>query len=161
MNALSEQNLFRFTVGAYVFLLSDSLQTQRLDVCPSLWVQCPVPCLAQRWCWVNHCWVNHEWMNEWVSSLRRNFSSLLRTSLVAQMVKASAYNAGDLGLIPGLGRSTGDGNGNPLQYSCLKNLMDRGAWWATVHGVAKSQTWLKQLSRHVQEAYSGHVFLMP
>ena len=43
-------------------------------------------------------------------------------------VKASAYNAGDLGLIPGLGRSPGEGNGNPLQYSCLENPMDRGAW---------------------------------
>ena len=50
------------------------------------------------------------------------------TSLVAQMVKASAYNAGDLGSIPGLGRSPGEGNGNPLQYSCLENPMDRGAW---------------------------------
>ena len=55
-------------------------------------------------------------------------------------VKASACNAGDLGSIPGLGRSPGEGNGNPLQYSCLENPMDRGAWWATVHGVAKSRT---------------------
>ena len=47
--------------------------------------------------------------------------------------KVSAYNAGDLGLIPGLGRSPGEGNGNPLQYSCLENPMDGGAWWATVH----------------------------
>ena len=53
------------------------------------------------------------------------------------MLKASAYNEGDLGSIPGLGRSTGEGNGNPLQYSCLENLMDRGAWRATVHGVTK------------------------
>ena len=53
-------------------------------------------------------------------------------SLVAQMV------AGDLGSTPGLGRSPGEGNGYPLQYSCLENSMDRGAWWATVHGVAKS-----------------------
>ena len=53
--------------------------------------------------------------------------------------KESAYNAGDLGLIPGWGRSPGEGNGNPLQYSFLENPMDRGAWWATVHGVAKSQ----------------------
>ena len=45
----------------------------------------------------------------------------------------SASQAGDLGLIPGSGRSPGEGNGNPLQYSCLENLMDRGAWWATVH----------------------------
>ena len=55
-------------------------------------------------------------------------------------VKASAWNAGDLGSIPGLGRSPGEGNGNPLQYSCLENPMDRGAWLATVHGVAKSRT---------------------
>ena len=54
--------------------------------------------------------------------------------------KASVYNAGDLGSIPGLGRSTGEGNGNPLQYYCLENPMDRGAWWATIHGVAKSWT---------------------
>ena len=54
--------------------------------------------------------------------------------------KASAYNVGDLGSIPGSGRSPGEGNGNPLQYSCLENPMDGGAWWATAHGVAKSQT---------------------
>ena len=53
------------------------------------------------------------------------------------MGKESACIAGDLGLIPGLGRSPGEGNGNPLQYSCLENPMDRGAWWATVHGVAR------------------------
>ena len=49
-------------------------------------------------------------------------------------VKASACNAGDLGSILGLGRSPGEGNGNPLQFSCLENPMDGGAWWATVHG---------------------------
>ena len=54
--------------------------------------------------------------------------------------KASAYNAGDPGLIPGLGRSPGEGNGNPLQYSCLEKPRDRGAWRATVHGVPKSWT---------------------
>ena len=54
--------------------------------------------------------------------------------------KASACNEGDLGSIPGLGRSPGEGNGNPLQFSCLENPMDRGAWRATVNGVAKSQT---------------------
>ena len=53
-------------------------------------------------------------------------------------VKTSACNAGDLGLIPGSGRSPGEGNGNPLQYSCLENPMDGGAWWATVHRVARS-----------------------
>ena len=53
---------------------------------------------------------------------------------------ASAYNVGDLGLIPGSGRSPGEGNGTPLQYSCLENPMDGGAWWAAVHMVAMSQT---------------------
>ena len=61
-------------------------------------------------------------------------------SLVAQTVKSSACNAGDPGSIPGTGRSPGEGNGNPLQYSCLENSMDGGAWWATVHGVAESDT---------------------
>ena len=56
--------------------------------------------------------------------------------------KEAACNAGDLDSIPGLRRSPGEGNGNPLQYSCLENPMVRGAWWATVHGVAKSRTQL-------------------
>ena len=61
----------------------------------------------------------------------------LWASLVAQMVK-NACNAGDPGLIPGLGRSSGEGNGYLLQYSCLENSMEREAWQATVHGVAES-----------------------
>ena len=63
--------------------------------------------------------------------------------------KESACNAGatgDLGSIPGSGRSPGEGHGNPLQYSCLENPVDRGAQWAIVHGVAKSRTRLKRLS---------------
>ena len=60
--------------------------------------------------------------------------------------KESACNAGDLGSIPGSGRSPGEGNGNPLQYSCLENPMDRGAWWATVHGVTKSRTLLSDFT---------------
>ena len=59
------------------------------------------------------------------------------------MVKNLPANAGDIedsGSILGLGRSPGEGNDNPLQYSCLENPMDRGAWWATVHGIAKGQT---------------------
>ena len=54
--------------------------------------------------------------------------------------KESACNVGDPGLIPGLGRSPGEGNGYPLQYSCLENSMNRGTWWATVHGSAKTWT---------------------
>ena len=63
-------------------------------------------------------------------------------------LRQSAYDAGDLGLIPGLGISPEEGNGYPLQYSCLENSMDRGAWWATVHGVAKSQTQLNYSFTH-------------
>ena len=68
-----------------------------------------------------------------------------KTSQVALVVKNSPANAGDIrekGLIPGWGRSPGGGHGNPLQNSCLENPLDRGAWQAAVHGVAKSQTGL-------------------
>ena len=64
--------------------------------------------------------------------------------------KASAHNAGDLGSIPGSGKSPGEGNGNPLQYSCLGNPMDRGTRSATVHGVTKSQTQLSDFTFHFQ-----------
>ena len=60
--------------------------------------------------------------------------------------KASARNAGDLGSIPELGRCPGEGRSDPLQYSCLENPMDGGAWWVTVHGVAKSQTQLSDFT---------------
>ena len=63
-----------------------------------------------------------------------------------QVVKNPTGKAGDAGSIPGSGRSSGGGNGNTLQYSCLENLMDRDGWWATVHSVAQSQAQLKQLS---------------
>ena len=61
---------------------------------------------------------------------------------MALVVKNQAASAGDIramGLVPGLGRYPGEGNGNPIQYSCLENSMDRGTWWATVHEDAKSQ----------------------
>ena len=60
--------------------------------------------------------------------------------------KASASNAGDPGSIPGLGRSPGEGNGDPLQYSCLENPMDGGAWYPTIHGVEKSRTRLSDFT---------------
>ena len=63
--------------------------------------------------------------------------------------KASAHNVGDPGSIPGLGRSPGEGNGNPLQYSCLENSMHGGAWWVTVHGVTKSWTRLSDFMKNL------------
>ena len=83
------------------------------------------------WCMVN---INKSWASQ-----------------VALVVKNPPANAGDLrvaGSIPGSGRSLGGGHGNPCQYSCLKNLTDRGAWRAIVHRVAKSWIWLKLLSMH-------------
>ena len=74
-----------------------------------------------------------------------------RASQVEVVVKNPPTNAGDIrdmGSILGSGRSPGGGHGNPFQYSCLQNPMDRGAWQATVQRVAQSQTWLKQLSMH-------------
>ena len=78
---------------------------------------------------------------------------LVRASQVALVVKntpANAEGVRDTGLIPGLGRSPAGGHGNPLQYSCLKNSMGRGAWQAKVHRVAKSQIRLKQLGMHAR-----------
>ena len=72
------------------------------------------------------------------------------------VVKNPPANAGDIrdtGSIPGLGRSPRGGHDNPLQHSCLENPMDRGAWWATVHGVTKSQKQLKWLSSHAEKKY--------
>ena len=66
-------------------------------------------------------------------------------------VKASACNAGDLGSIPGLGKSPGEWNGNPLQYSCLENPIGGEAWWPIVHGVAKSQTQLSDFTHSLTQ----------
>ena len=69
-------------------------------------------------------------------------------ALVVKNPPASAGDIRDMGSVPGSERSPGEGKGNPLQYSCLENPMDRGAWWATVHGTTKIQKELKQLSTH-------------
>ena len=74
-----------------------------------------------------------------INSLETRIEKMQECSSVS---KESACSAGDPGSICGLGRSLGEGNGNALQYPCLENLMDRGAWWAAVHGVAKSQAQL-------------------
>ena len=66
-------------------------------------------------------------------------------------------NAGDVGSIPRLGRSPGGGNGHPLQYSGLENSMDRGTWWSTVHGVAKSQSWVLSFVSHAKTLHVAQV----
>ena len=73
--------------------------------------------------------------------------------------KESACNAGDMSLIPGLERSPGEGNDYPLQYSCLENSMDRRDWWATVHGVAQSQTWLSHFHQWQSLLQGGFLLL--
>ena len=78
-----------------------------------------------------------------------------KASLVAQTLKESAKNAGDLGFIPGLERSSEEWNGNPLQYSWLENPMDRGAWRATVHGATKGRTWLSMHAPVLQGTVKG------
>ena len=90
----------------------------------------------------SHCWFSLVWSQ-----------GVLWTSQVVLVVKNSAVNAGDARdkcSIPGSGRSPGGGHGNPLQYSCLEHSMDRGAWWATVHGVTKRWTRLSN-SAHIHK----------
>ena len=72
---------------------------------------------------------------------------------MAKNPPANAEGITDVGSVPGLGRSPGGGHGNPFQYSCLENLMDRGAWWATIHSVTNSQTQLKD-TRTCSDSYS-------
>ena len=96
-------------------------------------------------------WTELNW-----SDIREDDSVIKRTRILINATsldfpggsegKVSAYNAGDMGSIPGTGRSPGEGNGNPLQYSCLENPMDRGAWETTVHGVTKSRTRLSNFT---------------
>ena len=73
--------------------------------------------------------------------------------------KESACNAGNPGSIPGSGRFPGEGNGNPLQYSCLENFMGRGAWWTTVHGVSKSRTQLSDWHFYFHVYTHSHVYM--
>ena len=85
---------------------------------------------------------------QWLSRAPRGFSG-------GSLVKNLPANAGDMGSIPGSGRSPGEGNDSPLQYSCLGNPMDRGAWWTAVHGVAKSWTQLNNNNHLIRKCPLG------
>ena len=98
--------------------------------------------------------VGHDW-----SSSRRSILNKIWWNVVsvAKNLPANAGGIRDMGLIPGSGRSSGGEHSSSLQYSCLENPMDREAWWATVHGVTKSQTWLKWLSIAQHREYLGYL----
>jgi len=87
----------------------------------------------------------------WVTHPQIQQTSEQNGGSVVKNLPCSAGDAGAMGSIPGLERSPGEGNGNPLQYSCLENLMDRGAWRTTVHGVAKSWTQLSDYTTTTME----------
>ena len=112
-----------------------------LDVVPCLWLRIKI----QNMFFQTHSWLPKRYLCKFSLSLNLKRISTLSFPGGSED-KASACSAGDLGSIPGLGRSPGEGNGNPLQYSCLENPMDRGAWRATVHGVAKSRTRLSNFT---------------
>ena len=91
----------------------------------------------------------HGFLYSIIYSLIQSTNIRSSASWLAQVSKESTCGTGDIGdtsSIPGLGRSPGGERGNPLQYSCLENPMDKEAWWAAVHRIAKSQTWLKRLN---------------
>ena len=90
------------------------------------------------------------WLNLLIRSSQGTLCFLFPGSVSGKEFASNAGNVRDMNLIPGLGRFPGEGHGNPLQYSCLENPLDRGAWWATVHRIAKSWTWPKWLSTHTQ-----------
>ena len=85
--------------------------------------------------------------------------NLTQSYMGGAVVKNPPANAGDPGSTPGSGRSPGEGNSNPLQYSCLGKATDRGTWWTTIHEVAKSRPQLKQLST-IPYRWTGHFFLL-
>ena len=127
------------TLHAVNFYLESHL-LQSSALLTTLWAQLGV--------FPSHRW--RMWAKEGVSQSSGSPSGFPSGSVVTDM----PANAGELGSIPGSGRSLGGGNGNPLQYACLENPMDRRAWRATVHGVKKSWTWLSKrvlLSPHKRD----------
>ena len=104
------------------------------------------------WTWPSQTWSPDSGLDArltWLEINRGQWDWAFQVVLVVKNLCANAGDVRDAGLIPGSGRSTGGGHGNPLEYSCLENPMDRGAWWAMGHRITESQAWLKWLSTHI------------
>ena len=132
----------RVGILALTLILEENLSVFHHWVCWQLFVMLKYVPLWQLW-WVfimNGCWILSNYFSLSIH--------MIMDFLGGSDSKESAWSVEDLGLIPELGRSPGEGNGYPLQYSGLENFMDRGAWQATVHGIAKSRTWLSDLHFH-------------
>ena len=110
---------------------------------PRVWMQCPPPGRGDQLApLLSATWQQHQ-QQQLILGCRSWTRVYISEGFPGGLAgKESAYNAGDLGSIPGSGRSPGGGNGTTLQYSCLENPMDRGVWRATVHGATKGRTWL-------------------
>ena len=132
------QSLLKFISTELVILFNHLILCCPLFLLPSVFPRIRVFCneLSPFIRWPNYCSFTISPFNE--------YSGLISDG------KESACSAEDLGLIPGSGRSSGEGKDYPLQYSCLENFMDRGVWWATVHAVSKSQT---QLNDYASKAF--------
>ena len=118
------------------FILSKTLRSETKAMENKCICQCPSSHTAYRY--------NNE--NSYAHFLWQSIGFGTTVVLVVMNPPANAGNIRDVCSIPGLGRSPGGGHGNPLQYSCLEDPIDRGAWWATAHGITKGQTQLKQFS---------------
>ena len=121
-------------LALFVVMLPKAHLTSHSRMSGSRWVITPLWLSEHLFCVVLLC------------VLANSYLGYLQVALVVKNLPANVGDKRDMGSIPGLGRSSGEGNGNPLQYSCLENPMDTGAWRAAVWGAAKSQTWLKWLS---------------
>ena len=138
---------YKFLLIPFIYLFKHSLRIWFL----AIWLQHP-----------SHIWDFSvlKWCpSKWLVKGRLLVSLGFPDDSVVNNPPAITGDTGDVGLIPGSGRSPGVGNGNLFHYSCLENSMDRGAWWSTVHGVAESRTWLSTcalvgLFLHIESSFS-------
>ena len=141
-SSLSNLNHSHFSYCLCAYLILQSF--------PSLYVSPEFQTLVSDMTFLDNPSVPGTWhLQMWIHYIPPGVSQV---ALVVKNLPANAGDIRDVGLIPGSGRSPRGGHGNPLHYSCLKNPMDRGAWWAAVHMVTRSRTWLKRPGMH------AHIF---